>query len=456
MQYLAPVDSPAMAMARYLREIVGFQGEIAFFSPCISKSFEFNDPNTNKYINYNITHKSVNDYIKSKNIDINSFPASDFDDFHAERAVNFARPGGLKDTVLRDIDIPLKIRKIEGEIIYHEYFKELSRNIASSKPVPLIIDVLNCEKGCCFGPGTLKTLSVDEVDDAINRRIDEQQKKHNGVPNYLKKRTKLIKDISNNKFERKYTRKEYKLNDFNPSQEEIDKIYVIMNKVNPEDFKNCRHCGYNSCEDMAIAIIAGVNKVENCMFVVEDVLKKQSENLNGLIVQITNSIHDMEEKTNDVKMIFAEITNSFSLTNDALHNVSESNNKLLLLAENFKPIVESITEISDQTHLLSVNASIEAARAGDAGSGFAIVAHEVDKLSSQTATEVEKITPMVSNLITSINNINRRGDLVINDLSSVKESYNTFYDIMEKISITMSLLSSETDKLDKFIQKENS
>ncbi len=206
---------------------------------------------------------------------------------------------------------------------------------------------------------------------------------------------------------------------------------------------------------MAIAILAGINKIENCMFVVEDVFKKQSVNLNSLISQITNSIHDMEDKTNDIKMIFAEITNSFSLTNDALHNVSESNNKLLLLAENFKPIVESITEISDQTHLLSVNASIEAARAGDAGSGFAIVAHEVDKLSSQTATEVEKITPMVSNLITSINNINRRGDLVINDLSSVKESYNTFYDIMAKISITMSFLSSETDKLDKFIQKEN-
>lgn len=452
-QYLAPVDSPAMATARYLREILGYKGEIAFISPCISKAFEFNDPNTNKYINYNLTHQNIQKYMESKNIELSSLPSSDFDDFQAERAVNFARPGGLKDTVLRDLDIPLKIRKIEGEVVFSEYFEELAKNIQENKPVPLIVDVLNCEKGCCFGPGTLKKLSVDEVDDVINRRIEEQQKKHKGVSNYMKSRAKIIKELEGNKFERKYSRKDYKFSDFRPSESEIEKIYALMNKTKKEDFKNCRHCGYDSCEDMAIAIIAGVNNMSNCMFVVANNLEYQSNHITELTIKITSSIKDINSKVNDIKMIFAEITNSFSLTHDALHNVSASNNKLLGLAEKFKPIVESITEISDQTHLLSVNASIEAARAGEAGSGFAIVAHEVDKLSSQTATEVEKITPMVGDLIKSINAINKRGELVIDDLNSVKSSYATFYEIMENISSQMNMLSNETEKLDEYIEK---
>ena len=442
LKYLAPVDSPAMATARYLRDFTGFTGEIVFLGPCIAKSAEFKDPNTNNYINYNLTYKSLDRYIASKGFDLNTFADSDFDSFEAERAVVFCRPGGLKETVMRDLDLEqTKIRKIEGPIIYSEYLHELSNNIRANRTVPLIVDILNCEKGCCFGPAALHSLSQDEVDDVLNRRVAEQQKKYGSVNNFMKQRTKLIQEVENNPFERRYSRKSYKNTEIVVSQTEIEDTYKKMGKEIARDFLNCGHCGYETCEDMAKAICLGINNVDNCMFTIEKRLRKEQKERGEWISQLNVTLSRIKDDVDSIKAIFAEINNSFSLTRDAMGNVKVSNDDLLKVAENFTPIVSAITDISDQTHLLSVNASIEAARAGEVGAGFAIVAHEVDKLSEQTAVEVEKVTPMVSDLIERINQINDKGNIVIDDLNNVSEVYSNFYEIMETISTNIDKLS---------------
>ena len=447
MPYLAPVDSPAMATARYLREVKGFNGEIAFLGPCISKSFEFKDPNTHNYINYNITYKSLQDYIERRNVNLKELPDGRFDEFEAERAVNFSRPGGLKDTVLRDVNIPFAIRKIEGEIVYEEYFKELEKNIKENKPFPLIVDVLNCEKGCSFGPGTLMKFSQDEADAFINERIKEQQKKFGTLKNWKKKFKKLKEELKNNKFERKYSKKNKKIDKNIYKDEELQKVYIEMKKMEKKDFKNCRACGYHSCEEMSRAILSGLNKKENCHFYLLKDGNEKNEKLINLAKVTHKLITDINEKLDGIKIIFAEINNSFSITHDALMHVNKSNESLVNLSKNFTPIVEAITEISDQTHLLSLNAAIEAARAGSAGKGFAIVAHEVDKLSSQTAEEVEKITPMVKELIERINQITSRGETVLMDLDSVKNSYEEFFNTMQNVTVLMQNLMNEADNL---------
>ena len=63
-------------------------------------------------------------------------------------------------------------------------------------------------------------------------------------------------------------------------------------------------------------------------------------------------------------------------------------NKML---EKFDPIVKSIENISFKTALLSINASVEAAHAGESGAGFDIVAKEVRELANQSKDEVQKI-----------------------------------------------------------------
>ena len=447
MKYLAPVDSPAMATARFLREVKKFNGEIAFLGPCIGKTIEFDDPNTQNYINYNITFQKLFEYMENRRIDMRNLQNSKFDEFEAEMAVNFSRPGGLKEVVLREMNIPLQIRKIEGEILFNEYFEELVSDLNENKIVPLIVDVLNCEKGCNFGPGTLKEYSLDEVDYFINERIKEQRKKFGNQSKFRKKYNQLKELIKNNPFNRNYTKRNKIFEDELIKEEDIQKIYLDMGKVKKEDFKNCSACGYRSCEEMAKAIFGGLNKKENCHFYKNEQLLVRGNFLVEMAKKVNNSIESINEKVQNIKIIFTEINNSFSITHDTLNNVSKSNEGLVSLSQNFTPIVDAITDISDQTHLLSLNAAIEAARAGAAGKGFAIVAHEVDKLSSQTAEEVEKITPMVKDLIDKINQINQRGGVVLSDLESVRDSYTEFFDNIQSLTTILADLTEDSNKL---------
>jgi methyl-accepting chemotaxis protein len=195
---------------------------------------------------------------------------------------------------------------------------------------------------------------------------------------------------------------------------------------------------------MAMAIYGGMNKKENCVYYMNDLLHTRSERLQGMTDKIAVTIGTVGEKIESVQKIFGQINEGFTGTSELLSGGNAENASLVQLSQNFAPIVDAITEISDQTHLLSLNASIEAARAGVAGKGFAIVAHEVDKLSSETAEEVEKITPMVKELIDKINQSSQRGLSALNDLANMKNSYEEFSSTVNTLGEIIEELADES------------
>jgi len=83
---------------------------------------------------------------------------------------------------------------------------------------------------------------------------------------------------------------------------------------------------------------------------------------------------------------------------EKMQNMSQSMANLEAIADSINSFVETISKISDQTNLLALNAAIEAARAGDAGRGFSVVADEVRSLASNTSKSAEEVGGLIARI----------------------------------------------------------
>lgn len=380
LEYLAPADSPMLHTVKMIKEFYPQyrNHKVAVISPCIAKKREFEETG---YGDYNVTMINLKEYLKNSGVRLETYERLDYDNPSAERAVLFSTPGGLMETADRWAHgIRSKIRKIEGPHTIYEYLDHLERDVATMK-APLVIDCLNCEKGCNGGTGTdCKDLSTDELESLISRRKELMQKRYINASEGLGDLSEAEKDeviqsrivdaIEENwkpgLYDRDYVNRSSKKLVTNVPAKNLEEIYKAMLKETPEDHKNCSSCGYGRCSDMAIAIYNGLNKPENCHYYQQKLLQINAEKRKTSVTEFQNLI------------------------------VEEFNSQKLL--GRFEPIIKAIEAISFQTGLLSINASIEAAHAGDAGAGFDIVAKEVRELAVKSKDETTKIYESLDDL----------------------------------------------------------
>ncbi len=390
LEYLAPADSP---MLHTIKMITHFypeysQHKIAVISPCLAKRREFDETG---FGDFNVTLRSINDFLDELKIQLSDFPETDFDNPPAERAVLFSTPGGLLRTAERELQgISFFSRKIEGKNSIYEYLNHLPESIHNGY-APFIIDCLNCEMGCNAGPGTLnQDKSQDEIEFYVEKRNQEMMKRH-GFDNIKeKKKEKYLKNlhVSLDRFwkpgmyNRTYVDRSSSFNLKIPNDQELNAIYRSMLKFSKEDLFNCSSCGYGSCQDMALAIYNNLNLKENCHYY-----------KSKMILQMAHDVSETITKMSDNLSSVNQIIEKFNVMNKEFDSLNQSFDKQEELISEFQHIADIISSISFQTNLLSLNASIEAARAGDLGKGFAVVASEVKRLADRSADEVQKIRP---------------------------------------------------------------
>lgn len=114
------------------------------------------------------------------------------------------------------------------------------------------------------------------------------------------------------------------------------------------------------------------------------------------IQQMTSIASETDELSNRGSESVQHAMNQMHAIHQIAVELSEAIGRLDQRSEAISQIIEVITNIADQTNLLSLNATIEAARAGEHGRGFAVVADEVRKLAEQTADQAQQIRTMIS------------------------------------------------------------
>ena len=189
-----------------------------------------------------------------------------------------------------------------------------------------------------------------------------------------------------------------------------------------------------------------------------DLLARDSEELSKEMLNSLNIAKEESEKNMSFsEKLQSEIQSSADLIKDTQKNIEKLNetinlqfdnnnevvNKLAELsqtAEQMKNILGIISDIADQTNLLALNAAIEAARAGEHGRGFAVVADEVRNLAEKS----QKATNEISSTISLIKDISYT---IINEIEISAKDGNKLIDIIKNINQNIESIEELLQKL---------
>ena len=189
-------------------------------------------------------------------------------------------------------------------------------------------------------------------------------------------------------------------------------------------------------------------------------------NIQQMIISANSSADVMAKAAGDSLKLVSDGRKVIEELNEKSVSISESNVETMQSINNFvesavavKGITDKINGISSQTNLLSLNASIESARAGEAGRGFSVVAEEIRKLADESANSAGEIEQIVNELmrnsdvsVATMKEVNQAVTLQKVKLEDTREAFIGLKQGMRAVADVSGNISEQTERLEK--QKE--
>jgi methyl-accepting chemotaxis protein len=193
------------------------------------------------------------------------------------------------------------------------------------------------------------------------------------------------------------------------------------------------------------------------------------QNTSASIEEVTSGVEEVASSAQNVSSTAQELSNQNEVTADKAHEggkmitsivnqIEEAVNQtvdtaklvqeLAVGAKKVEEILVSISSIAEQTNLLALNAAIEAARAGEAGKGFAVVADEIRKLAEESKKSTDNISNILKTITSGVNKADAATDKTVEIVNKVnenaKEVEGQFSQILKMVEKTTNMIESLT------------
>lgn len=297
------IASPALTHAKILKDTYGEDISVVFIGPCVGKK---NESDSHKeLIDASLTFEELRLWVQNDNIDIASIIAGN-DSFVPQKAFEgalYPLDGGMNETI-KKIGIKESVQLLN--ICSLQAFENALNGLnPETIDKPIFVEALSCDGGCIAGPCISTTKSGVNIMSGVLSKVNYREK----IPNMAN----VVVEM------------EYKSNAIESLEYPIEQILKAMKKIgkhSEDDELNCGGCGYNSCRELAKALISKEAEPSMCVSYMRKIAMRKAAAMircmPSATVMVDNDLRVVEANDAFMKMFCGEMYDVFAARQDGL------------------------------------------------------------------------------------------------------------------------------------------